>query len=95
MYDAGSYGQTGGAYIFNGKEKTSSWHLLLPQITTRSHRRIHGPQTYVQIPWLIVSVNIGYSFNVNAWMPLRVAMIKHCETRMLLPNAGKRIIDWL
>ena len=31
-----------------------------------AHRRIRGPQTYVRRPWLIVSVNIGYSFNVHA-----------------------------
>ena len=31
-----------------------------------THRRTHGLQTYVQRPWLIVSVNLGYSFNVHA-----------------------------
>ena len=41
--------------------------VLLPaQDLGVSHRRIHGPQTYVRRPWLIVSVNIGYSFNVHA-----------------------------
>ena len=45
----------------------------------KCHRRIHGPQTYVRKPWLIVSVNLAYSFNVYAWLPLRVAMSKDCE----------------
>ena len=44
-----------------------------------AHRRTHDLQTYVQRPWLIVSVNLGYSFNVHAWLPLRVAMSQHCE----------------
>ena len=60
------------------------------------HRRIHSPQTYVRRPWLIVLVNLGYSFNVHACLPLCVAISQHCEeTRMLLPNAGRKIADWL
>ena len=31
-----------------------------------THRRTHGLQTYVRRPWLIVSVNLEYSFNVHA-----------------------------
>ena len=34
---------------------------------------------HVLRPWLIVLVNLGYSFNVHAWLPLRVAMSQHCE----------------
>ena len=30
------------------------------------HRRANGLQTYVRRSWLIVSVNLGYSFNVHA-----------------------------
>ena len=41
--------------------------------------RAHDVQTYVRMPWLIVFVNIGYSFNVHARLPLCVAMSKHCE----------------
>ena len=35
-------------------------------ITHYPHHRIHGPQTYVRRQWLIVSVNLGYPFNVHA-----------------------------
>ena len=38
-----------------------------------------GPQTYVCRLWLIVLVNLGYSFNFHASLPLRVAMSQHCE----------------
>ena len=43
------------------------------------HRRTHGPETYVRKPWLIVLVNLGYSFNVHASLPLCVAISQHCE----------------
>ena len=39
-----------------------SWISILEQ---RAHHRTHGPQTYVRRLWLIVLVNLGYSFNVQ------------------------------
>ena len=42
-------------------------------------RRTHGPQTYVRRPWLVVLVNLGYSFYVNAWLLLCVALSHHYE----------------
>ena len=43
------------------------------------HRHTHNPQTYVRRLWLIVLVNLGYSFSVHAWLPLCVAMSEYCE----------------
>ena len=43
------------------------------------HRCTHGPQTYVPRSWLIVLVNLGYSFNVHVRLPLCVAMSQQCE----------------
>ena len=42
-----------------------------------THRRIHGPQTYVRRPWLIVSINFGYSMHdcPSAW--LLVSIVKN------------------
>ena len=57
------------------------------------HRRTHGLQTYGRRPWLIVLVNLDYSFNVHAWLPLRVSIL--CRTLMLLPIAGTKVADWL
>ena len=31
-----------------------------------TYLRTHGPQTYVRSPWLIMLLNLGYSFNVHA-----------------------------
>ena len=39
---------------------------LKHQRVMSGYRRTHGLQTYVRRPWLIVSVNLGYSFNVHA-----------------------------
>ena len=64
--------------------------LKLTQLETIAVSTV--PKTYVRRPWLIVSVNLGYSFNVHAWLPLRVATSKQWRTRMLLPNAGSGIV---
>ena len=40
--------------------------LQVGNISSLDYRRTHGLQTYVQRPWLIVSVNLAYSFNVHA-----------------------------
>ena len=52
---------------------------LKKSIQPLTHHHTHGPQTYVRGPWLIVLENLGYSFNVQAWLPLCVAMSQHCE----------------
>ena len=58
----------------------------------QSHRCTHGLKTYVRRPWLIVLGNLGYSMFMpdcpSAWSAL-------WRTRMLLPNAGRKIADWL
>ena len=41
-------------------KSTYQLYLYIP-----AHRRIHDPKTYVRRLWLIVSVNLGYSFNVH------------------------------
>ena len=56
--------------IFEGGQKLFPKNLIV----------IHTvPKTDVRRPWLMMSVNLGYSFNVHAWLPLCVAMIQHCE----------------
>ena len=53
------------------------WRPLYRWILTKHHRRIHGPQTYVRRPWLIVSINFGYSMHdcPSAW--LLVSIVKN------------------
>ena len=46
------------AILFN----STQYILYSPTI----HRRTQGPQTYARGPWLIVLVNLGYSFNDHA-----------------------------
>ena len=76
--DVSIFGE-GGAQKYSPMKQKASWILLngaeQPNIIVVST----VSKTYVRRPWLIVSINIGYSFNVHAWLPLRVAMSKHCE----------------
>ena len=49
-----------------------------------SHRRTHGPQTYIRRLWLIVLVNLYQSFNVRAWIPLCVAITVFTRSKKYL-----------
>ena len=61
-----------------------SWHPV-SQYTDRGHNTLlhqshtYGPQNYIWRPWLIVLVNLWYSFNVHARLPLCMAINEHCE----------------
>ena len=55
----------------------------------------HGSQTYVQKEWLIVLVNIGYSFNVHAWLPLYMAIWIVIMKNTNAPSEGWKVDSWL
>ena len=67
--------ETGQAHIQHTVEPLLWGHYCIQEM----HRHTHSPQTYVQRLWLIVLVNLRYSFNDHAWLPPCVAMSRHCE----------------
>ena len=52
-------------------------HILKNNNPYQLHGRIHGPQAYVRRPWLIVSINFGYSTHdcPSGW--LLVSIVKN------------------
>ena len=72
----------GGFTAFDCKTAADRDQLLLKLRSKGQESTVVVPtvsKTYVRRPWFIVLVNLGYSFNVHARLPLRVAMSQHCE----------------